>query len=307
MIELSVGIVTPSFNQGSFLEKTIDSVLSQNYTRLQYVIIDGGSTDGSVEIIRKYEKYLEYWISEADRGQSEAINKGLRRLRTEIWAYLNSDDTYEPGTLHKIVTAFQNSNVRWVTGRGLYVDEKGNPVKEMIPVSDWSLDDVIASLIVDPVMASVQVSTFMRRSVIERFGYFDEDLHYCMDCEYGLRLLLRGIRPYVVDEVLAKATLHSESKTVLQDSAGEFTREKVEILKRLLRSDLNTPLFQTVLNTLRQYQRAQALDSVRSAWLTNGRLAGLNAWVGLAVMDPLLAGRRQALGLLRRILQGSIA
>ena len=105
-----VSIVTPSLNQGQYLEETIRSVLLQGYSNLEYIIIDGGSTDGSVEIIRKYEPWLNYWVSEPDKGQSHAINKGFRRSTGEIMAYLNGDDIYYPNTLHDVATNFLKSS-----------------------------------------------------------------------------------------------------------------------------------------------------------------------------------------------------
>ena len=104
-----ITVVTPSFNQAQFLERTILSVLTQNYPNLEYIIIDGGSTDGSVEIIKKYESKLTYWVSEPHRGQSHAINKGWQRATGEIVAWLNSDDTYEPDAIRRVVEFLQKN------------------------------------------------------------------------------------------------------------------------------------------------------------------------------------------------------
>ena len=105
-----ITIITPSFNQGNYLEQTIDSVLSQNYSNLEYIIIDGGSADNSVDIIKKYEKHLAYWVSEKDKGQTNAINKGLKIATGDIVNWLNSDDYYEPDALHKVADAFDEKN-----------------------------------------------------------------------------------------------------------------------------------------------------------------------------------------------------
>src|SRR5687767_11527952 len=113
-----ITIVTPSFQQASYLEQTIDSVLSQGYPNLEYAVVDGGSTDGSVEIIKRYQKHLAYWVSEKDRGQTHAINKGMARATGEIRAYINSDDYYLPGTLQRVADAFQrDSGLDLVHGR----------------------------------------------------------------------------------------------------------------------------------------------------------------------------------------------
>lgn len=112
-----ISIVTPSYNQAEFLERTIFSVLNQNYPKLEYIIIDGGSTDGSVEIIKKYDKYLTFWVSEKDNGQADAIRKGFARATGEILAWINSDDTYLPGTFLKVAKAFiKNPKVDLIFG-----------------------------------------------------------------------------------------------------------------------------------------------------------------------------------------------
>lgn len=304
-MSVAIGIVTPSYNQGEFLEETIDSVLSQKCNGLQYVIIDGGSTDQSREIIRKYERYLTYWVSEKDRGQSHAINKGLRRLRTDVWAYLNSDDTYLPGTLDRVAAAFADPAVDWVTGRGIYVDAVGNPVSEMIPVHEWTIDDVLRNLIANPVVVAVQVSNFMRSSIIHQFGYFNEALHYCMDVEYGLRPLLAGVRPAIIDEALAAARLHSESKTMTKGIDQEFARETAEILECLVKDGVAQSHLKSILSALNEYRLQQILTDVKGTWRLNGRMSGIVALARAVATNPSLATKRPILGLWRRLAIGS--
>jgi glycosyltransferase involved in cell wall biosynthesis len=302
---IRIGIVTPSYNQAHFLEQTIDSVLSQGYPHLEYVIIDGGSTDGSVDIIRNYEKHLSFWISERDGGQSEAINKGLRRLNSDVWAYLNSDDVYLPGTLSKVAVEFEDSNVVWVTGAARYVDESGASLKQLTPVSDWEVEEVLERLIYEPVMMAVQVSNFMRNSVLLNFGFFDESLHYCMDVEYGLRLLLAGIRPRVIDDVLAHARLHSASKTMNQAATNAFVHETAHILERLCdRETLSVSHRKSIDKVLLDYRRQSALDVVRQSWADGGQGAGLLSFLAAVAKAPTLLSHRPALGMLRRIIFG---
>jgi len=302
---IRIGIVTPSYNQARFLEQTIDSVLSQGYPNLEYVIIDGGSTDGSVDIIRRYEKHLSFWKSERDSGQSEAINKGLRTLNSDIWAYLNSDDIYLPGTFSKVDAEFSDSSVAWVTGAARYVDESGAPLKRLTPVGDWDIEEVLEKLIYQPVMMAVQVSNFMRNSVLRSFGYFDESLHYCMDVEYGLRLLLVGIRPRVIDDVLGHARLHSGSKTMNQAATNAFARETAHILEhRCDRKTRSTSQRKSIDKSLVEYQRQSALDVVRQSWVNDGRRSGLLSLSAAVAKAPTLLSHRPALGLLRRIIFG---
>ena len=302
---IRIGIVTPSYNQAHFLEQTIDSVLSQGYPNLEYVIIDGGSTDGSADIIRRYEKHLSFWKSERDSGQSEAINKGLRTLNSDVWAYLNSDDIYLPGTFSKVAVEFRDSSVAWVTGAAQYVDESGAPLKRLTPVHDWDVEGVLEKLIYQPVMMAVQVSNFMRNSVLRDFGYFDESLHYCMDVEYGLRLLLAGIRPRVIDDVLAHARLHSASKTMNQAETNAFVRETAHILEhRCDRETRSNSQRKSIDTALLEYQRHSALDVVRQSWVNDGRRSGLLSLMAALAKAPTLLSHRPALGLLRRIIFG---
>jgi len=137
-----ISIVTPSFNQGTYLEKTIRSVLLQGYPNLEYIIIDGGSTDQSVEIIKKYESWVDFWVSEEDRGQSHAINKGLEKATGELLGWLNSDDYFLPDALFKLARSYlEDSSVGAIYGQGHMVDEKGIIVytPKLVPVTKESL------------------------------------------------------------------------------------------------------------------------------------------------------------------------
>lgn len=301
---IRIGIVTPSYNQGHFLQETIESVLSQGYPNLEYVIIDGGSTDDSVEIIRKYERHLSFWLSERDSGQSEAINKGLRRLiNTDIWAYLNSDDVYRPGTFSKVAAAFQDPTVDWVTGEAAYVDEKGLALKRLLPTDQWKTEDVLEKLIREPVVVAVQVSNFMRNSILKKFGYFDETLHYCMDVEYGLRLILSGIRPQIINSPLAHARLHSASKTMNQAETNAFARETAKILESILddRSCSDSEA-NSIKRALWNHRRQTSLENVRRSWQEGNSASGVLSWLATVASQPSLLAYRPALGLLRQIL-----
>ncbi|MBN2145990.1 MAG: glycosyltransferase [Anaerolineales bacterium] len=206
-----ISIITPSYNQAPFLERTIRSVLLQGYPNLEYIIIDGGSTDGSVEIIRKYEPWLAYWVSEKDYGQSQAINKGLRRSSGEIIAWLNSDDIYLPGALSRVVEEMQSSQAAIVYGECKLVDQNGdfiadyrteNPVTFKNLIHYWKYH----------YGCPPQPAVFFRRCVVDTVGYLDESLHYALDYEYWLRVAQRyTFEP--VHAVLANYTVHPDSKT----------------------------------------------------------------------------------------------
>lgn len=180
-----VSVVTPSYNQGQFLEETILSVLKQDYPRLEYIIIDGGSTDSSLDTIRKYESRLAYWVSEPDSGQSEAINKGWRRARGEVIAYLNSDDTYEPGAVRAAAGYLaEHPDLGMSYGECNQVDESGLRVGTL-PAQPFSLDQLVVGNYI------WQQTVFLRRSVLDTVGWLDENLHYAMDYDLWLRIALR--------------------------------------------------------------------------------------------------------------------
>jgi glycosyltransferase involved in cell wall biosynthesis len=206
---LSFSVVTPSFNQANYLEKTICSVLDQSYPKLEYLVMDGGSTDGSLDIIKRYEDRLAYWVSEPDKGQSDAINKGFMRSSGDIVAWLNSDDLYLPGALQRVAEYFANHpTIYCVYGDLQVIDSGGNYLftKKIIPFSYNSLFFAEAYI--------GQPASFWRREVITKIGLVDPALHFWMDYEYYLRMAKNGIRFGHIYTPLAAFRLQPESKTV---------------------------------------------------------------------------------------------
>jgi len=199
-----ITIVTPSFNQAQFLEETIRSVLSANYPNLEYIIMDGGSTDGSADIIRKYEKQLAYWTSEPDQGQADAINKGWRRGTGEILAYINSDDTYQPGALRLIAEAFaRDPELGLVYGRCNVIDEHSAVLRER------RVRDAIFAELLRWSPSIPQPTMFVRRSAIQPLNV---DLHYTMDYDLTLRVGMKHKLQFI-PHVLANMRDHPAAKT----------------------------------------------------------------------------------------------
>jgi glycosyltransferase involved in cell wall biosynthesis len=213
-----VTVITPSFNQGAFIERTIRSVLDQGYPDLEYVIVDGGSTDETVEIIRRYEDRLAWWVSEPDGGQSDAINKGLARTSGEIVAYLNSDDYFLPGALETAVAHLQNGGRNWVAGGALDVEEGDPPRRLRVwrpkPPSYCEGRPAGRHWWVLVPWHVPQPSSFWRRELFERFGTFRTDMHYAFDAEFMLRLAFAGELPELLPEhFLAIRSVHPSQKT----------------------------------------------------------------------------------------------
>lgn len=180
-----VSIVTPSYNQGRYLEEAIRSVLAQGYPNIEYIVIDGGSTDGSVEIIRKYADRLAYWLSEPDQGQSDAINKGWAVATGEIFTYLNSDDFYLPGAISAAVHHLRRDlGIGVVYGSYTVVDEKGEVLTPQVTPAEWSPEGFVDGL--------PAPSMFFRREVLARAGFMDVTLRFAMDSDLCIRVALEG-------------------------------------------------------------------------------------------------------------------
>ncbi len=211
-------IVTPSFNQAPYLEATMQSVLSQNMPGLQYIVLDGGSTDGSADIIRRYGDRLAYWESAPDKGQSDAIHRGFQRGQGNILGWLNSDDTLEPGALERVARVFaENPDVMFVYGDYYVLYPDGSKVLK--PKVSFDFNIALYAYLMIP-----QPSAFWRREAYEEIGGLNLDLHYAMDWDLFLRIGQRHPHKFVhIREPLSTFRVHPESKSVSKRTA--FSKE----------------------------------------------------------------------------------
>lgn len=220
-----ISIVTASYNQGHFIEETITSVLNQNYPNLEYIIIDGGSTDNSVEIIKKYASHLKFWVSEKDKGQANAINKGLQYCTGEIFNWLNSDDYLEPGSLQKIAEAFADERVQMVAGK----------VRNFSTLEEETIQNQLLSakglMCWEPGVQFVQPGVWMRRKFIEQCGGIDEQFHYAFDWDLYIRYLYHAPLVKEIPELLVHFRLHEQSKT--QSLSDRFLVEERKIIEKI--------------------------------------------------------------------------
>lgn len=207
-----ISIITPTYNQGAFIEETIRSILLQNYPNLEYIIIDGGSTDNTLEVIKKYEPWITYWVSEKDRGQSHAINKGLEKCTGDICNWINSDDCLTENALQKIQKAFKDQQVLSFCGNAqvLFEEDRKAPVLFRTTLLDQDINTHLAGC------SFSQPATFFRMTAFRQITPLVEDLHMNMDMYMWYRfILLHGLeRVRHTDEVLCTVKAHADAKTV---------------------------------------------------------------------------------------------
>lgn len=226
-----ISVVTPSYNQAQFLERTILSVLNQNYPNLEYIIIDGGSTDGSVEIIKKYEKYLSYWVSEKDKGQSHAINKGFDKSTGEILAWLNSDDTYLSETFYKVAKSFKrNPEADLIFGNIYFINEFDKRIGEL-RFTEFDFDTLVyegGNL--------HQTGTFWTKNIYKKVGGLNSNYKFCMDYDFFCRVAKVGKLCHMRD-FFANFRMHANAKSSTINHIG--CKEHKEIMRRYISKDLS--------------------------------------------------------------------
>ena len=272
-----VSIITPSFNQAAFLEETLRSVLEQDFPHIEYIVIDGASTDGSVEIIRKYAPRLAYWVSERDSGQAQAINKGMAHAKGEIVAWLNSDDYYLPGAVSAAVRAFEDHpEAALVHADLLAVDEHGRTINRL-KYKQSSLAGLLWFQIIG------QPAVFMRRAAFERAGGLDPAFHFLLDHHLWIRIASQG-QILHLPQTWAAARYHPQAKN--RANAAQFGREAFRILDWVARDETLAPMLRRV------SRRARAsAHRVDARYLLDGEqpAASLRAWTRALFLHPATA------------------
>ena len=266
-----VSIITPSYNQAKYLEQTILSVLNQDYPTIEYIVMDGVSTDGSVDIIRKYAGKLTYWESVKDKGQADAINKGFARATGEIIAWLNSDDYYLPGTVSAAVKIFeQNPDVVLVYGNMLAVDANGQTFNTLT-YKQLTLEDLLSFQIIG------QPAVFMRRSALQKTSGLDLSFHFLLDHLLWIQIAKQG-KVLHVNQTWSAARYHAEAKNIAK--AAEFGKEAFLILELAKQDPALAPMI---------HRRARAsAHRVDARYLLDGGLPAkaLAAWFRALFIHP---------------------
>lgn len=281
-----VSVVVPSYNQGHFIEATIRSVLLQDYPAIELIVMDGGSSDGTLDVLRHYDEAIDFWASEPDRGQTHAINKGMERATGEIVTYLNSDDMLHPGAVRRVVEEFQREPEAGVVhGQCLYVDEAGRERFRQGARVDSLLDYIRIWRRFPTGNYITQPEAFIRQTALEEAGPFREDLHNVMDFEMWLRLLSNGVRFHSVPDPVAHFRTYPSQKSSV-DPGDEICR---------------------VVEEYANSERTGLVDSERAALLDELTHARAQLLARASIAANLLGERTTALRYLLRALRVSPA
>jgi glycosyltransferase involved in cell wall biosynthesis len=257
-----ISIIVPSYNQAPYVEETLCSVLDQCYPDLELIVMDGGSKDGTSEILQRYKERFAHLEVAPDRGQSHAINKGLAKATGEIWAYLNSDDLLLPGSLARVAELFSDPATDWIGAVSTIFDENGDR-GEVRPCKPPSLKEVLTpwNRTVQYIFPCSNVC-FMRRSIVERIGMFDESFDYSMDMDFYTRAMFAGYLLRRVPDVLGRWRWHSESKTQREGRTYQFLGEELRIARAYatrLPDDQRDAVWQEIAEQTRWYLVRRAL------------------------------------------------
>lgn len=291
-------VITPSYNQGRFLQETIDSVLSQGIADLEYIIVDGGSTDESVEVIKRHERHLAWWVSEKDRGQSHAINKGIARANGTWLAYLNSDDVYLPGALQSLLDALRaKPTARWIAGGVVGFGSAEMPVHEWhLPTVPHGMLDLLSSR-----FQMAQPGHIWSRALVQQVGGFDDSLRYLFDINLYAALIAHGVTCEALDRPVAGYRFHATSKTVAE---GSLFEKEWDIIRARYVTSL-APLDRLRATHRIGLLKAQALVTEAAALADAGDGAAARAGFAHAVRrHPGVLFTRAGAGCARRLLRG---
>ena len=286
-----ISIVTPSFNQGQFLEETIRSILLQNYPDLEYIVIDGGSSDDSIEVIKKYESWISHWTSERDRGQSQAINKGLAHCTGEIFNWINSDDLLLPNALAQVARSFTKHDA---VGGG--VINFGENIEELVVNYNLTSLNLVRH---DLEVVFHQPGLWLRPQLIKQCGGIDESFHFTFDWDLIIRYFCMFPRVAYINAPLARFRLHGESKTVsLQEN---FAKDRIRVMNKLRR----LPRFERLHRASNYHYRLARWWMVLNAATAQPRAPRwAQTWhlMRLACNDPIIRCSIKTAGAVRRVL-----
>lgn len=291
-----ISIVTPSFNQGKYIEQTILSILDQKYPNLEYIIIDGGSTDNSIEIIKKYESQIAFWVSEKDMGQAHAINKGLSHCTGQFFNWINSDDYLDEGALFTVAKNFTDERTGIVAGAVCNFDEKG--FEKIVQNRRISIEGILSD---DTDYIYHQPGVWMRMNIMEKVGKFGIDYHYCFDQEYILRYLLLNDQVKYITETLAHFRLHEVSKTVSQ--AASFYWDFSKMYREFWKKNKHSAYAAIAREKHKKYEWPLLQQWVGEKYKSRG--AAFFVSLALILKDPLCRFNKSNLGWLKHILIGS--